>query len=340
MRHVNWPRVLPLLALVAISGTSFVSPAAYGADRHFAILESIHVEPGGTLRQVTCIACTIRVEGVVEDSVFLVLGQLDNSGAINGDAIVIGGTGVSEGSIGGNAFVVAGTLRLLNNVVGNLIAVISTIELAEQDGRVGGDVWTVIGTHSGLSPDSVGGTIDHLGGNTVGRIILSGLVGGLLAIVLMIFAALLTLNAIGYALLGTDRLRIIADAFTGNAAMCFLLGVGTCFALAVIVLMMSMLLPVSLPVLVVFLVVSATGYCGLAFGIGRNLLPRLRPILATLAASVLMIGIQIIPLIGWFVLVMLWNIAVGAAILSGFGTSSDWLAKRATGRFTPPHPPA
>ncbi len=98
--------------------------------------------------------------------------------------------------------------------------------------------------------------------------------------------------------------------------------------------MLSMLLSVSLPVLGLLLIVSAIGYCGLAFVIGRNPLPRSRPLLATVFGGLLVGTVELIPIIGWLVLIVLWSVAIGAAILSGFGNSADWLSSRTAGQLT------
>jgi len=150
---------------------------------------------------------------------------------------------------------------------------------------------------------------------------------------LLALAIVLTLSLLGYILLGVQRLTVMADACTRTPAACFLVGLGTCFGLAVIGLMMSMLLPVSLPMVLLFPIVSAIGYCGLAFAIGRNLLPSTRPLLATVSGGILVAAVQLVPIVGWLVLVVLGNVALGAAIMRGFGISSDWLSAKAAGQF-------
>jgi len=53
--------------------------------------------------------------------------------------------------------------------------------------------------------------------------------------------------------------------------------------------------------------------------------------LATMFAAAVTIVIQMVPLVGWLTLLVIWNVAVGAAIMSGFGKTADWLAMRAEG---------
>ncbi len=317
--------VLIVLALLA-AGT------AQADDNRFMIAESIYVGPDETLDRATCVACSIRVDGVVKDTAFLFLGKLVNHGTIEGDAIVIAGSLESEGPVNGNSVVVAGNMNLRGDVRGDAITVLGGIRVSDPAVKIGGDVVTVLGRQSGISADAVGGTIDQIGSNRFGQMVLSGAIVALLVAAIAIFAILLTLNGVAFLILDTKRLKTIANTFTGNSPVCFLVGLGTCFALGVVGLIVAMLLPVSLPILLVYLVVTVVGYCGMTYGIGRNLFAGLRPLSATQAAAAVIIFIQLVPVIGWLVMIVLWNVAIGAAVLSGFGTATDWLTARAEGR--------
>ena len=334
MRLVTRSRICKHLALLTLAVTLLTASSLEAASQRLMVLESIHVAKNEVLEQATCIACSIHVEGVVNDSTLVLLGRLQNDGEIKGDAVVLGGSAMSSGPIGGSAFVVGGTLHLQDNVDGNAVTVMGDLEVAASDARIGGDAWTVLGQQGGLTSDNVAGSITRLGTATIGRMLISGLVGILLLLGLLALAAALALNLFGYMLLGVERLTVMADACTRTPAICFLLGLGTCFALSVIGLMLSMLLPVSLPVLGLFLIVSAIGYCGLAFAIGRNLLPRSRPLLATMFGGLLVGAVELIPIVGWLALIVLWSVAIGAAIMSGFGSSADWLSSRTAGQLT------
>lgn len=305
-------------------------PAA-ADNRRFVVAESVHVGPGETLDTVACLACSIQVDGVVEDSAFLIFGELQNRGTIEGDAIVIAGSLENAGPIGGDATVVAGTMRLREDVSGDAVTVLGNIEVEGPDVNIGGDAVTVIGRLTGSFPSSVGGVIEQVGGDRVGRLALSGMIGAILLLALASVVVLLTLNLLGYFILGTKRLATMADTLVGNAAVCFLLGLGTCFALVVIGLIVAMLLPVSLPIVLLLVLVSVVGYSGLTFGVGRNLFSHLKPLTASLLAALVVIVIQMIPIVGWLALPLIWNIAIGAAVLSGFGTGTNWLTARAQG---------
>ena len=333
MSFVSRSRICTGLTLTVLANALLAASSLQAASGRVMILESIHVAPDEVLEQTTCIACSIHVEGVVDDSAFLMLGRLRNDGEINGNAVVLGGSVISSGPIGGSAFVVGGTLHLQDDVGGNTVSVMGDLEVSDDQVRIGGDAWTVLGRQHGLTPQSVGGSTVQLGTSQIGRMLISGLVGGLLLSGLLALGAVLALIVLGQIVLGSERLSVMADACTRRPAGCFLVGLGSCFGLAVLGLMMFMLLPVSLPLVLLFLIVSAIGYCGVAFTIGRNLLPRMSPLPASILAGVLLATIQLIPIIGWLLLAVMWNVALGAAIMSGFGSSPDWLKDRAAGQF-------
>lgn len=317
--------------LTLIAAALLATGAAQADPHRFMIGESIYVGPDDTLDQATCVVCSIRVDGVVKETAFLVLGRLVNHGTIEGDAVVIGGSLESEGPVNGNSVVIAGNMRLLGDVGGDAITVMGSIE-ADSGVTIGGDAVTVLGRQTGISADAVGGTIEQLGSDRVGHLMLSGAIVALLVLAIGVFVVLLTLNGLAFLILDTKRLETIANTFTGNSPVCFLVGLATCFALGVLGLIVAMLLPVSLPILLVFLVVSVVGFCGMTYGIGRNLFASLKPLSATQAAAAVIIFIQMVPVVGWLVIAVLWNVAIGAAVLSGFGTATDWLTARAEGK--------
>lgn len=315
----------------AILALAAIRPAPAAAESRLMIGESIHVLPDERLDSVMCFACSILVEGVVEDSAVVILGELTNQGAIQRDALVIIGALESAGAVGGDAVAVAGSMDLQNDVGGNAVAILANLAVEAAGVNIGGDIVTIMGELGGSFSGSVGGAVRQVGGSRVGQLLLSGMLGALVLAALGFAVLALALNLLGYFLLGTKRLATIADSATGNAAVCFLIGLGTCFALLVIGLIVAMLLPVSMPIALLLSVVSVVGYSGLTYGVGRNLFPHLSPLAATVFAGLLLVAAQLIPFVGWLVLPVVWNIAIGSAVLSGFGTSPDWLTERAYG---------
>lgn len=319
------------IALALIAAALLTAGTAPANQDRFMIGDSIHVGPGESLDHATCVACSIRVDGVVKEDAFLVLGRLVNHGTIEGDAVVVGGSLESEGPIQGDSVVVAGNMKLGDDVQGSAVSVMGDIEATGPGVKIGGDVVTVLGRPSGLSADAVGGNIERFGSDRIGHIVLSGAIAAFVVLVFVVFAVLLTLNGIAFLILGRQRLETMANTLAGNSPFCFLVGLATCFALGIVGLIVAMLLPVSLPIFLLFVVVSVVGFAGMTYGIGGNLFGSLQPLPATLAAGAVVIFVQLIPVIGWLVTVVLWNVAIGAAVLSGFGTATDWLASRADG---------
>ena len=319
--------------VVAVATAIACAPQSAGAESlPILIGESIHVEEGTTLDHVICVACSIRVDGEITDAATVVFGSLVNHGTIRGNAVVLGGSLESGGPIGGNAVIVLGAMRLLDRVGRDAFAVMGTIDMDGSRAMVAGNLVSVLGGASSAPPNSVSGQIQEFGAIQVGLLAMSGVLGALILAALGVFGVLMALTGLGYITLGLKRLEAIADAFTGNIAVCFLTGLGTCVALIVIFLVAAMLVPLAIPLLLLFVVLSVVGYCGVMFGIGRNLFSRPNPFLATMLAAALTIVIQLVPLVGWLTLLVIWNVAVGAAIMSGFGKAPDWLATRAEGR--------
>lgn len=332
MSSVNRGAIRFEFAVVMLATVFAVAGPARGADQRFMLGESIYVGPDETLEEATCVACSIHIEGVVKDSAILILGRLVNEGTIEGDAVVIAGSLESDGSVKGNSLVVAGNMVLRGSVEGDAVTVMGDLRVEDPSVAIAGSAVTILGNQTGVSPDSVGGSVQTHGGDRVGRLMLSGAIAALLVSILGIFATLITLNWLVFLVIGKQRLETIADTFTGNSPTCFLLGLATCFALGVVGLIVAMLLPVSLPIVLVFVVVSLVGFSGITYGIGRNLFASLKPLLAAQAAAAVIIAIQLLPIVGWLVMVVLWNVGIGAAVLSGFGSATDWLTARAEGR--------
>ena len=332
IERVNWLGVRMAIFVALVTAIPCTTQSARAESQPILIGESIHVEDGTTLDNVMCVACSIRVDGEITDGATVVFGSLVNHGTILGNAIVVGGSLESEGPIGGNAVIVLGAMRLLDRVGRDAFAVMGTIDMDGPRAMVGGNLVTVLGSSSSAPPNSVSGQIQEFGARQISLLAMSGVLGALILAALGVFGVLMALTGLGYITLGLKRLEAIADAFTGNIAVCFLTGLGTCVALIVIFLVAAMLVPVAIPLLLLFVVLSAVGYCGVMFGIGRNLFGGLKPFLATMLAALVTIVLQMLPLVGCLTLLVIWNVAVGAAIMSGFGKDPDWLAMRAEGR--------
>lgn len=325
------------------------APLCLGQDRELRIGESIRVGPQQELKHTTCIACSIHIEGQVGQSALVVLGELVNRGSISGNAIVIagrmendglvggdvlvsGGVLESDGGIDGDATVVAGNLEMRGEVGGDALIVVGSTLLEGASARIRGDVTTVLGTHQGLEAGAVHGTISQFTGERLGRLVLTGLIGVSALALVAYFGILVGLNLLGCSVLGRRRLEVMAGTLAEHAPACLLLGLGSGLVLSVAGLVVSLVLPVSVPVLVIFCVLSVVGYCGLTYAIALNQFRRVRRLLGVAFAALLVAAIQIIPLVGWLVMLVLWNVGIGSVVLSGFGSTTDWLMRRARTR--------
>lgn len=95
--------------------------------------QDIFVAQGQQVHNATCVFCSVQVEGDVTGHVFVLFGNLNLTGRIEGRATVVGGNAVidSQARIGGSALVVGGNA------------------VYETDDSISGNAW-VVGGH--LSP--------------------------------------------------------------------------------------------------------------------------------------------------------------------------------------------
>ena len=320
MRFLLRPFLVATLLFMAIQ-------AANAEDSRVMIADSIYIGPDESVSDVVCIACSVQIDGEADD-VVVIAGTLVNNGLIKNNAVVIAGSLESAGPISGDAVVIAGNLDLQDEIGNDAIVVMGSIHVSNLDARIVGNVIAVMGDMTGETAETVGGTMRLIGSDRVGQIVLASAIGIFTLGGLVLFIFLLVMTMCGYFILGTQRLSIMSETLRGNGLVCFLLGIGTCFALAVIGMLVAMLLPVSLPIFLLFFVVSVVGYSGLCYGVGRNLFGQFSPATSTLLGACLAIAIQMIPIIGWIILFVFWNIAIGSAVFSGFGTAPEWLLTR------------
>lgn len=125
-----------LLFLVLLLGaTAHSQPQTHGGGSRTYFNQDIFVAQGQQVHNAACIFCSVQVEGDLTGHVFVLFGNLNVSGRVEGRATVIGGNTVidSQARIGGNAIVVGGNA------------------VYEADESIAGNAW-VIGGH--LTPVS------------------------------------------------------------------------------------------------------------------------------------------------------------------------------------------
>lgn len=128
-----------IFGLVLLASLPAVRAQAQGGSRTY-FNQDIFIAQGQQVHNATCIFCSVQVEGDLTGRVFVLFGNLNVVGRVDGRATVIGGNAVvdSQARIGGNALVVGGNA------------------VYETDESISGSAW-VIGGH--LSP--VGGVRPH-----------------------------------------------------------------------------------------------------------------------------------------------------------------------------------
>jgi hypothetical protein len=267
----------------------WVKPLPAAQDR-IEVGQNIVVGPGETFADVVCVGCSVRVEGTVAGDLVTIGGDIDVDSRVRGDVAAIGGVIKlnSGASVGGDVVAPAGRV--------------------ERDplARVGGEV---------ISMPMFG----------VG-------IGVFLFIAFFAVAVLnIILAVLCYLVAGERRVRNITGAARDHTGMTFLTGLGIIVGTVVVFIVASVSGPAApllvVSVLVVLLVTLIAGYTGLSSWLGTGL-THASGVGAVLIGAILITVLQLIPLLGAFVLLVFTVLALGSAALSGYGTAADWLVRQ------------
>lgn len=308
-----------------ILAASLLAPTISAAQ--VMVGEDIYVGPNETVDTVVCVACSVQVDGFVEEDVVVIAGSVNVQGRVDGDVVVIAGSLKSAGPIAGDAVVIAGGTQLGADVKGDAVTIMGDLKLAPEI-TVHGDAVAVFGSISGAAQATVAGDVEEVGGEWMGPVIITALLIGACIFLLVFLLIQPLLVMLGFAVLRERRFRVLADTAAQRGGFSFLVGIGTSCALVILSVIAAITLPISLPVALFFVVFSIVGYCGVSYWVGRGLLRNSSVLSAAFTGALLVTFIQFIPVIGWIVMFVFWNIAIGCAVLSGFGTSVDWLLPR------------
>jgi hypothetical protein len=295
---------LPLLCLLAI-----LAPAALRADSDRVMVgEDIYVAEGEDLNDAVCIGCSIRVDGKVRDAV-AIGGSIEVTGEVH-DAVSIGGGLDVRGKVSGDAVVIFGSTRV------------------REGGRIRGDAVSILGSVRTADSGSVGG--DIVSSESWAPIALSGVVIGL--IVFLVFGIVIQplLVLLCFTLLGERRIAILAETARRRSGMSFLIGIALCIGSFILSIAAAMtpIISLQIPFGLILFCVLVVGYAGVSYWVGRGMLPRSGALGAAILGAVLVTIIQLIPIVGQMAFIIFSMMALGSAVLSGFGTSIDWLAER------------
>lgn len=318
------------LLLVALS-------LALGAQERVMVGDDIFVGPDEELDQAVCIGCSIHIEGRVDDAVAIGGRITVAEGAVVRDVVSIAGGVEMRGVAEGDVVAVMGGSDIAGPVDGDAVAVMGGVRLRE-GASIDGDATAVMGRVEREPGASIDGNSTEVGpalGGWAG-LAASGLVAVIVIGLLLALAIWPIVSFICFAIMGPQRVAIVASTVNQRAGMCFLVGLGSWVASIMISVMIPMLffwIPGGFEsvITLAFFVTAAVGYTGVGFWVGRGMIRGGSGAGATILGSILITFIQAIPVIGWFIAFPVFGwLSLGAAILSGFGTSADWLFPRTT----------
>lgn len=318
------------LLLVALS-------CALGAEERVMVGDDIFVGADEVLEDVVCFGCAVHIEGRADDVVAIGGRITVTEGAAVRDVVAIAGGLEMRGETDGDVVALIGGADIYGPVDGDVVAVGGGLRLYAGS-AVDGDAIAVMGGLQRAPGVSIRGEVVEVApamGGLAG-LAASGIVVVIVIALLLALAIWPIVSFICFTIMGPQRVGVIASTVNERAGMCFLLGLGSWIASIVLSIMIPILffwIPGGLEsvVTLAFFVTAAVGYTGVGFWVGRGMIKGGSGLGATILGSILITFIQAIPVIGWFIAFPIFGwLSLGAAILSGFGTSTDWLFPRTT----------
>ncbi len=277
----------PLASLVLLTSLSLARtayPEAPSISSHF---RRVVVDSGQTVGEVACTGCSIEIRG-----------------AAQGDVITFGGDILLTGSAGGDVIALGGSVHLLPRAVvgGDAVAIAGSVE-KDAESRISGDVDSIPYLHlPGQRGFQSKGVFTFLAVN----------------LALVILTALLLRSERAWkisAVLSECPLRTFATglaALLAGSLLIILPGLAHSWALVLTGV-------AALAMLVLFL----PGYAGVNLAVGSFLTRRRSWIAALLAGVLLTTGLQLIPVAGFFVMIIVLVSALGCSLLSRLGMISS-----------------
>ena len=268
-------------------------------------------------------------------------------GERGGDVVCIGGSVVNRGEISGDIVVMGGTLHSEGNVAGDMVVMGGHANI---DNRVGGDT-VVMGGAMQLGPSAeimgeavaLGGAIEQDSGSVIhgeshglaGPWWLFGLSGiSMLAVFAFMAAVPFALFAavLAYAIAGRNRVEAVAQAARVSTAQAFGLGFAVMLAVMMLVWLSTYMHPITpfviIAIFIAFLITVSIGFAGASSWVGRGLARNAGPFAVVVIGAIVLQVIVLIPLIGWAIFAFVLMVALASAVLSGWGETPYWLAKR------------
>jgi hypothetical protein len=255
-----------------------------------------------------------------------------------GDAVCFGCSINVDGTLTGDVVAFGGSVRVRGKITGDVVAFGGSIH-AEPGGEIGGDTVAFGGSVDHAPGSTIRGRIEERNGGRHMNIGAAGL-GVFLSVIFVpilicgIVAAMLT-----FAIAGERRIAIVANTIRSHPAGTLLGGVIVFVAFWFIVIALHFPVPglgfVRFGLMLVLLLLMLVGYTGLSLVFGSHIAGSWGAFAQMLIGALIIAFIQIIPFAGWVAGMAFTAFAVGAAALSGFGTSTEWFLNRGA-RAAPP----
>jgi hypothetical protein len=272
----------------------------------------------------------IAVYGEKRDSVQFGRDIVVEAGDEIGDAVCFGCSIRVHGALNGDAVALWGNIEISATVAGDAVAIGGDIRLT-QGATVGGDAVAVAGKVERDAEANLGGESVSLPG--LGKYILLGLLAMATCNILLV--------ALGYLIMGGQRVGVLASTVREHAGLSLLTGIGVMIATVVLLVIASMVGPLT-PILVVAialagLVTLLIGYTGMSCRLGKTLTQGSDTLGAACLGALLITLLQFVPFLGVLFGLIFALLAAGSAALSGYGKAPDWLANQfATRQPVPP----
>ncbi len=300
MNRQNIRTIATLIAFVATFGTG----AAFAKGNEVPSFgQSIHVAAGQTLTEdAICFGCSVNVDGTLDGDIVAIGGsiRIGDHGRVTGDAVAVGGSvHLSDGA----------------DVAGDATAV---------GGRLEREPTAVVHGEASSTPF-------HLG------VLPPVLLLGVLLVPSLAFGIIAALVA--WAVAGEPRVAQVAGTIRGHTGPALLAGFAACVAYLILSGIFayahgaSIILHFALAIF--FVVLAVVGYTGLSYVIGSRVASGSSGITRVLIGALIITVIQFVPVLGWIAAVFFLFLALGAAALSGVGTSTNWYQQQMARRAAP-----
>lgn len=258
--------------------------------------EDILIAESESVGNVVCVGCSIRILGAVSQAAVAVGGNIDVEGAVGEDVVTVGGTV---------------RLRPGASVGQDAVAVFGTVE-REEGAAVGGQV-----VSEAALP-------------------VAGLAGLFLFLILLSVVTHLILVLLTFLIAGQARMETLAGTVSARPGLSLLTGLGLLVGFVVLCIVAAFMGPaapfVYVAAALALAVTLLVGYTGLSYWMGRLLSKTWAPVVAVLVGALVITLLQVVPL----VLPVFALLALGAAVLSGYGSDTDWLSRQMAGQLPPP----